>query len=318
MYNALGKNGQKGEEYMIPNKLKKGDTIGLIAPSSPVEKDDLEVINNSILLMESAGFKVKFAKNALANTLGYGATAKEKAEDINEMFEDEEVKAIFCISGGFNSNSTFDYLDYDRIKLHPKIICGFSDSTSLLNVIYRMTGLVTFHGPTFKALTSWQTSYGYEEVMKRFVEGGLLLGKMEDEYTTIQEGEAKGILVGGNLSLVNEMATGKYSIDFTDKILFLEELFLETPPELASNYLYHMKQNGVFDRIKGLWIGNYDGSISLERILLDTIEGEYKFPIIKSNNFGHIDKKVVIPIGTMAKIDTDQKIEIELVENCVK
>ena len=77
---------------MIPNKLKKGDTIGLIAPSSPVEKDDLEVINNSILLMESAGFKVKFSKNALANTLGYGTTAKQKAEDINEMFEDEEVK----------------------------------------------------------------------------------------------------------------------------------------------------------------------------------------------------------------------------------
>ena len=153
---------------------------------------------------------------------------------------------------------------------------------------------------------------------KRFVEGGLLLGKMEDEYTTIQEGVAKGILVGGNLSLVNEMAVGAYSIDFTDKILFLEELFLETPPELVSNYLYHMKQNGVFDKIKGMWIGNYDGSISLERILLDTLEGEYKFPIIKSNNFGHIDKKVVIPIGTMAKIDTNQKIKIELVENCVK
>lgn len=303
---------------MIPNRLKKGDTIGLIAPSSPVEKDDLEVINNSILLMESAGFKVKFSKNALANTLGYGTTAKEKAEDINEMFEDEEVKAIFCISGGFNSNSTFDYLDYDRIKLHPKIICGFSDSTSILNAIYSKTGLVTFHGPTFKSLTSWQTQYGYEEVMKRFVEGGLLLGKMEDEYTTIQEGATKGILVGGNLSLVNEMAVGAYSIDFTDKILFLEELFLETPPELVSNYLYHMKQNGVFDKIKGIWLGNYDGSISLERILLDTLEGEYKFPIIKSNNFGHIDKKVVIPIGTMAKIDTNQKIKIELVENCVK
>ena len=187
---------------MIPNKLKKGDTIGLIAPSSPVEKDDLEVINNSILLMESAGFKVKFAKNALANTLGYGTTAKEKAEDINEMFEDEEVKAIFNISGGFNSNCTFEYLDYDRMKIHPKIICGFSDSTSILNAIYSKTGLVTFHGPTFKSLTSWQTQYGYEEVMKRFVEGGLLLGKMEDEYTTIQEGAAKGILVGGNLSLV--------------------------------------------------------------------------------------------------------------------
>lgn len=292
--------------------------FGLIAPSSPIEKEDLEVINQSIMLMESSGFHVKFAKKALMNTLGYGLTAKEKAQDINSMFEDEEVKAIFCISGGFNSNITFDYLDYDRIKLHPKIICGFSDSTSILNMIYTKTGLVTFHGPTFKALTSWQTKYGYQEVMKRFVEGGLLLGQADDEVITIQQGKARGILVGGNLSLVNEMVAGKYSIDFTDKILFLEELFLETPPELVSNYLYHMKQNGIFDKIKGIWLGNYDGSISLEKILLDTLEGEYKFPIVKSNNFGHIDKKTVIPIGTMAKIDTSEKMQIELIENCVK
>lgn len=303
---------------MIPERLKKGDTIGLIAPSSAIEKDDLEVINKSILLMESAGFSVKFAKNAFSNTLGYGATAREKAEDINSMFKDKEIKAIFCIAGGFNSNTTFDYLDYDMIKYNPKIICGFSDSTSILNNIYAKTGLITFHGPTFKSLTSWQTEYGYEEVMKRFVEGGLSLGKADDEYEVIKEGRAKGILVGGNLSLVNEMVNGKYAIDFTDKILFLEELFLETPPALASNYLYNMKQNGVFNKIKGMWIGNYDGSVKLEQILLDTLEGEYTFPIIKSNNFGHIDKKVVIPIGTMAKIDTSSELKIELIENCVK
>lgn len=302
---------------MIPERLKKGDTIGLISPSSAVDKDDLEGINQSILLMESAGFKVKFAKNAMTNTLGYGATAKQKAEDINEMFADPEVKAIFCIIGGFNSNTTFDYIDYDKIKYNPKIICGFSDSTSILNVIYSKAGLVTFHGPTFKALTSWQTSYGYEEVMKRLVEGGLLLGQAGEEFKTIQEGKAKGVLVGGNLSLVNEMVSGKYAIDFTDKILFLEELFLETPPALASNYLYNMKQNGVFDKIKGIWLGNYDGSVAIEQILLDTLDGEYNFPIIKSNNFGHIDKKTVIPIGTMAKIDTSAETKIELIEKCV-
>ncbi len=302
---------------MVPQKLKKGDTIGLISPSDAITKDDLEVINKSICLMESSGFKIKFAEYALANTLGYGATAKQKAEDINTMFQDNTVKAIFCICGGFNSNSTFDYLDYDKIKYNPKIICGFSDSTSLLNVIYNKTGLVTFHGPTFKALTSWQTEYGYKEVMKRFVEGGISLGTAEDTYTTITDGVASGILVGGNLSLVNEMVNGKYKIDFTDKILFIEELYLETPPALVSNYLYNMKQNGIFERIKGIWIGNYEGSVPLEQILLDTLDGEYNFPIIKSNNFGHTEKKTVIPIGTMAKINTAEKVKIELLENCV-
>ncbi len=268
--------------------------------------------------METSGFKIKFAQNALVNTLGYGATARQKAQDINEMFKDKQVKAIFCISGGFSSNTTFDYLDYDMIKVNPKIICGFSDSTSLLNVIYRKTGLCTFHGPTFKALTSWQTKYGYDEVMKRLYEGGLQLGQVGEEYKIVKEGTAKGVLVGGNLSLVNEMVSGSYSIDFTDKILFLEELFLETPPALVSNYLYHMRQNGVFDKIKGIWLGNYDGSSSIEQILIDTLEGQYKFPIIKSDNFGHIDKKTVIPIGIQAKIDTKAENKIELLEDCVE
>ena len=306
-------------------KLQKGDTVGVIAPSSKIDKDDLEVINNSVLLMESTGLKVKFAKNAFKTTLGYSATPQEKAQDINEMFADEEVKMIFCVSGGFNSNTVFEYLDYDVIKKNPKPLCGFSDSTSIENVIYQKTGVITFNGPTFKALTSWATPYAYEEVVKRFLKGDMQLGQADDEYYTIKEGVAEGILVGGNLSLVSEMAVGNYSIDFTDKILFIEEFCLETPPELVSNYFYHLKQNRVFDKIKGIWIGNYDGSVALEKILLDVLESDainstiqtnkYKFPIIKSNNFGHTEKKTVIPVGGKAQIDTSKKIKIEITEN---
>ena len=299
-------------------KIKKGDTVGVIAPSSKIDKDDLEVINNSVLLMESTGLKVKFGKNAFKNTLGYGATPKEKAEDINEMFKDKEVKMIFCVSGGFNSNSVFEYLDYDAIKANPKPLIGFSDSTSIENAIYAKTGVITFNGPTFKALTSWATPYAYEEVVKRFMHGDMQLGQDDDEYITVKEGIAEGILVGGNLSLTNEMVCGEYSIDFQDKILFIEEFCLETPPELASNYFYHMKQNGVFDKIKGIWVGNYDGSVALEKILLDVLEDKYNFPIIKSNNFGHTEKKTVIPVGGKARIDTSKERKIEITENFIK
>ena len=294
--------------------LKQGDTIGVIAPSSAVTEDDLETINNSVLLMESTGLKVEFGKNVFKNTLGYGATPQEKAEDINTMFANPNIKAIFCVSGGFNSNTVFEYLDYETIKQNPKPLCGFSDSTALTNNIYQQTGVITFNGPTFKALTSWATAYGYQEVRKRFMEGSLELGQPEDEYISIKDGTAEGKLVGGNLSLTNEMVAGKYSIDFTDKILFIEEFCLESPPELVSNYLYNMKQNSVFDKIKGLWIGNYDGSVALEKIVLDVLQDKYDFPIIKSNNFGHTEKKTVIPIGVRAKIDTKQKIKIEIKE----
>ena len=86
---------------------------------------------------------------------------------------------------------------------------------------------------------------------------------------------------------------------------------------MVSNNLYYMKQNGVFDKIKGLWIGNYEheSGIALEKIVLDCIEEKYNFPIIKSNNFGHIEKKEVIPIGTKAKIKNGK---IKLIEKCIK
>ena len=306
---------------MIPIKLKKGDTIGVIAPSNYIEKDDLEYINASIALMEASGFKVKFGKYVFEDTLGYGTSPEKRAADINWAFKDDEVKAIMCVKGGEDSNTTLDYIDYEMIKKHPKIICGFSDNTSILNAIHEKTGLVTYHGPTFKSLTSWETGYAYKQFIKTFAENteSLIMGEPEDEYTIIQAGQATGELVGGNLSLFTKLVCGKYAVNLQDKILFLEELGFEAAPEMVNSNIYYLKQNGVFDRIAGLWIGNYEhqSKISLEKIITNAIGDEYKFPIIKSNNFGHIDKKIIIPIGTKAEINTNEKIKIKLVEKCV-
>ena len=306
---------------MIPTKLKKGDTIGVIAPSNYIEKDDLEYINASIALMEASGFKVKFGKYVFEDTLGYGTSPEKRATDINWAFKDDEVKAIMCVKGGEDSNTTLDYIDYEMIKKHPKIICGFSDNTSILNAIHEKTGLVTYHGPTFKSLTSWETGYAYKQFIKTFAENteSLIMGEPEDEYTTIQAGQATGELVGGNLSLFTKLVCGKYAVNVQDKILFLEELGFEAAPEMVNSNIYYLKQNGVFDRIAGLWIGNYEhpSKIGLEKIIINAIEDEYKFPIIKSDNFGHIDKKIIIPIGTKAEINTNEKIKIKLVEKCV-
>lgn len=192
---------------IIPRKLEKGDKIGVIAPSSPITEESLDAINESILLMESSGFSIEFGRYVFKNTLGYGATAKQKAEDIHAMFANKEIKAIFCASGGANSNSTFSYLDYELIKNNPKILCGFSDSTSLTNMITQKTGLITFCGATFKALTSWQTPYGYEQVIKRFVKQETHLREKDEEFVSLQEGVAEGRLIGGNLSLTAGMSS---------------------------------------------------------------------------------------------------------------
>lgn len=305
---------------MLPEKLKLGDTIGVVAPSNPIINENIEEIKKAKDITENLGFKVKFSKNLFSNTNKYSASAKEKADDINEMFQDKEVKMIWCAKGGENSNSTFEYLDYELIKQNPKIICGFSDITSITNIITEKTGLITFSGTNFKTIATDETDYSLKEVLKRFVNGSLEFGETEYGYKTIKNGVAEGKLIGGNLSLTRGMVAGKYSIDFTDKILFLEELGFETGPALASNYLYYMKQNGVFDKVKGIWIGNYthESGIQLEKIVLDVIGEKFEGPIIKSENFGHIEQKTVIPIGIKARIDTNQEIKIKLLENCVK
>lgn len=294
---------------MLAKKLKKGDTIGLVSPSEEIRKDDLNDIDESIKLLEDRGYKVIFAKNAHKNTTGYGMTAKEKAKDIHEMYENPEVKAIFSVKGGYNSNSVYEYLDLDLIKRNNKILCGYSDATSYINYIQSKTGNSCFIGPNLKSLNSWETNYSFVEMLNHFENGSRELITKDDEVICINKGNARGKLIGGNLSLISSMIEG---LDFKNKILFLEELAFESPPGMVSNYLYKMKQKGIFNQVSGIWLGNYEGEYSLEKILLDTIEDlKLNIPIIKTNNFGHTDKKMTIPIGVEAEITEDN---IKIVE----
>lgn len=184
---------------MIKNRgLKVGDTIGVIAQSEPITKECTEEMDKAVKLMEDLGVKVKFAKHVYENTTGYGEIAKNKAEDINTMFADKEIKAIFCAMGGYNCNSVFDYLDFDLIKNNPKVICGYSDPTSLINIIYAKTGIITFHGPNFKSLASEETDYGYTEMKKRFFEKDI---SMDAEYKVIKSRSSRGKTYSGEIFL---------------------------------------------------------------------------------------------------------------------
>lgn len=304
---------------MIGKTLKKGDTIGIISPSDILkESEDLATLEQAIKMMEEEGFKIIKGEYAFNDETGYGTTAIHKAQDINNMFADKEVKAIFSITGGNNCLSTFEYIDWELIKNNPKIFCGFSDTTSLINEINFKTGLITFHGPSFKSIASGETNYRLKAVLDRFVEQKNNLFYEEDipEIKVIREGKAKGKFVGGNLSLTTDLISGNYKIDFKDKILLLEDLFFESPPARISHDLYRLKQEGIFEQISGIWIGNYEGEIALEKIVLDTIDDiQFNKPIIKSENFGHAEKKIVIPIGGDAEINTDKANMINITEN---
>ena len=125
---------------ILPSKLNIGDTIGVVAPSNPIIGDNIEELNRAKEIVEKSGFKVKYSKNLFSNTNGYCSTAKEKAEDINEMFADKNVKMIWCAKGGNNSNSTFEYLDYeftecDEILQMKALTEYFTKNSSVINRI---------------------------------------------------------------------------------------------------------------------------------------------------------------------------------------
>ena len=173
-------------------------------------------------------------------------------------------------------------------------------------------------GPSFKSISSGETEYRLKSVIDRLIKNRDNLAYEEDieEFEIIRQGKAIGKTIGGNLSLTTDLISGINKLDFKNKILLIEELSYESGPEKVSHDLYRMKQEGIFDEIAGIWIGNYENEIQIDKILLDTINDiEFNKPIIKSNNFGHSEKKIVIPIGTTIEINTnDNKPYIKILE----
>ena len=157
---------KKGDVKMVPEKLKVGDEVRIIAPSRSMAilKDDC--INLAIERLESLGLKVTFASHVKDYDPDYMCTNfKDRADDLNEAFKDPNVKAILTVIGGFNSNQMLKYIDFEMIKKNPKILCGFSDITILLDAIYSKTGLVTYYGPHF---SSFGMKKGFEYTFEYF------------------------------------------------------------------------------------------------------------------------------------------------------
>ena len=139
-------------QVIYPPPIKRGDTIGLVAPAGPLI--DKENFTAGVQILEKKGFKVKFNQKLL-NTRGYLAGSdKERADGFNKLWSDPEIKAIVAARGGYGCLRMIDMIDMKQIRKKPKILIGFSDLTALLNAIHKKTGLVTFHGPVVTTLAS--------------------------------------------------------------------------------------------------------------------------------------------------------------------
>ena len=309
----------------IPQKLKIGDVIGIVSPSGAIIKDRQDKYYRGVEVLEKMGFRIKFGENVMEDLNNWGISAgtpEQKANDINKMFVDNEVKAILCSRGGETSNSVLDLLDYKVIKQNPKIFCGFSDNTSLLNAIYNKTGLVTFYGDDVSGhFGHIATAYTRSEFLSRFIDGYIGEVNKNSLWEEIRAGKAKGRLVGGNLSSLEYLIGTEYFPKMKKAILFFEGYTVK--PNKMASFFYHFKKIGIWDKINGVIVGyiwgqEKDGKpkVSAEDILLE-ITKEHNFPILKVRDFGHRTECTPLPVGVKAKIDT-RKLSFKILENYVK
>ena len=300
----------------FPDKLKAGDTIGLVAPSSPVASDR---IDQCVLLLQNMGYQVKEGANCRKKYHGYLAgTDEERAADINDMFADGQVKAIFCLRGGNGSGRIMDLLDYEMIKRNPKIFVGYSDITNLLMAFNTQCDFVTYHGP----MVSSNMLDNYDPYTKAAFEAVL---NMEDQYyfqnpddreiKVLVPGKARGQLIGGNLSLLINMLGTYWSPDYRDKILFIEDIYESVPN--VDRMICKMKALGIFDQIAGLLIGDfsdckneYDESFLINEYIQDQF-ADLKVPVMYNIGVGHCYPTGSLIMGCDCEIDTAGK-EIRL------
>jgi len=292
--------------------LKKGDTIGLVAPGSPGPR---KVIKKGIDVLNSMGFDVILGKNVFKVSDHTAGFAEDRADDINNFFSNPKIKAIIAIRGGHNCNQILPFLDYELIKKNTKIFLGLSDVTVVLNAITSRSDITTFHGPVLlmigggedgKAFSNFSKE-NFKRIFMNKKEKIINIADIFDRWVTLKKGKAVGKLFGGNLdSLVNIIGT-PYEPNWENAIFMWETL--ETRPEIIDQSLTHLKLAGIFDKINGMMVGfiNSNQNINKEitKIILRQFN-DYKFPIVYGVDFGHGNDNLILPIGGKVDLDTEK------------
>ncbi len=285
-----------------PRALKRGDTIGLLAPAFAVNEDYIEKCTATL---ETLGFRTKLAANIYSNATGFSGTITERADDFNSMIADDSVNMLL-FGGGEVSNEILPYIDFESICRHPKIIAAHSDSTTVLNAVTSLTGLVTFYSPTphmFHALSD----YNRKSFEARVTAHDLTYVK-NSEWRVICPGKCEGILTGGYLINYAAMLGGNYlKIDNSQNhLLFIEDHEMYSSPAMISKWFSHIEQSGLFYCISGLLFGHYSKEKSpLVDDILRHIGERYNIPVVRCEDFGHGDNMATFPIGIGAHLDTD-------------
>ena len=291
--------------------LKKGDTIGLIAPAGPLRNIRIEDIKHEL---NKLGYKIKIGKSCYLSYKGYlSGRDEERALDLERMFLDKEVDAILCVRGGYGCTRILDLIDFTIIRDHPKTFIGFSDITALHIAINKICNLVTYHGIMAASIKKWDY-FTYNSLIDslNFKDELILRNPYNEEFISLYDGFCEGILVGGNLSLIISTLGTKYEIDTKDKILFIEEVGEYTYK--IDKMLNHLQMAGKIEECRGIIFGEFtnckkafDSDDEIINIL-EEIALNNKKPTICNLKSGHCIPMVSLPLGMNCYMNSEDKI----------
>lgn len=317
-----------------PPKLASQDTVGIVSPASSFFPVHESALQRGVAYLEKIGLHVQLAPHTLDQRQHLNPPTQHRAEDLNQMFADPKIKAIFCLSGGSGVNAVLPLLDWEQIERSPKIVMGYSAITALLIGLYTKIGLATFHGPmilngfseypqpftytqkcfeqvlfktepvrALKPPTQWTDAYTSEDQPRTM--------KTNPGWRWLRDGKATGPLIGGNLSVMLTLVGTPYWAPLRGAILCFEEVnFGNGLLRQVDESLAQCQQMGLFDQIAGLVIGKVNELSEEEEQLFESLILEYTadsaFPILTGVDFGHTAPQLTLPIGVQASLDSQQ------------
>jgi muramoyltetrapeptide carboxypeptidase len=307
-----------------PPRLRPGDLIGVVAPASPMKHDRLE---HGIRYLENLGYRVKLGKFVYHEHGYLAGRDRERADDLNKMFRDRRVKAIFCIRGGYGTPRLLPLLDFHAIRANPKIFVGYSDITAIQLAMLQHAGLVTFSGPMVAAEMAKGIVPFTEENFWRMLTHpepfGDLVRPASGRYQAITSGKISGPFIGGCLSLVVCLVGSPHFPNIKESVFFVEETG-EAPYRL-DRMLTQLREAGILRRIGGFVLGQMtdcaptdnEPSQTLEDLMRDFIK-PLKIPALAGLDYGHVDVKYTLPFGVRVELNVRRdKQQLRIVESAV-
>jgi muramoyltetrapeptide carboxypeptidase len=300
-----------------PPALQTGDTVGIVAPASDVNRAQLAAGCDTL---RSLGYKPFYFDSIFDRDLYFAGSVERRARELEEMFVRDEVRAILCARGGYGSNYLLEALDLGKIKAHPKIFVGYSDLTTLLTYFADSAGFVTFHGPMVAkdfARAGGLDLVSWERALNGLSEWDL---ELDSEVLPLVDGSAEGILYGGCLSILVASLATLHEIQTAGTILFIEDV--ATKPYQIDRMLMQLKRAGKLADVEGIIFGQMvdciqskDQGYTLEEVVLRVV-GDLGVPVAYGLRTGHVSRgNITLPIGVRTSLNVGgARVELKILE----